>query len=346
MSDGAHKQAGEALEPGVGFVACIEGGALEAQALLLFESIRLYGGRFAGCPAYAFSPRRGHDISRGARARLVELGVRHIEDELNTACPEYGTANRVAAAAYAEENFGHELLVVLDSDTLFLREPGEILLPPGVDAAARPVDLKGMCTAGPDDPFDAYWRSLCRSSGVDYERVPWGESFVDRRRIKACYNAGFVVARAGAGILGRWADFFFKSVREGLSPHREGRGFRAGAGWVAPAAARLWGSNQAAVSLAIWGQTREFRMLPPTYNYPLHLHERVQASERRAALAGLVHVHYHWLLEDDPAANPLFREPHALTPEQAEWLRSAAARVRRAATPRPWSRLLRRLRRR
>jgi hypothetical protein len=345
MSEGgAHEQAGEAPEPGAGFVACIEGGALETQALLLFESIRLFGGRFAGCAAYAFSPRRGHAVSRAARARLEELGVRHVEDELNTRCPEYGSANRVAAAAYAEENFGHELLVVLDSDTLFLREPVELLLPPGVDAAARPVDLKGMCTDGPDDPFDGYWRALCRSSGVEYERVPWGESFVDRRRIKACYNAGLVVARAG--ILGRWADFFFKSIGEGLSPHREGRGFRAGAGWVGPAAARFWGSNQAALSLAVWGAARDFRLLPPSYNYPLHLHERVEASERRVALAGLVHVHYHWLLEEDPAANPLLREPLALAPEQAEWLRSAAARVRAASSPRPWSRLLRRLRRR
>ncbi len=57
-------------KPDVGFVACIEGGVLEAQALLLFESIRRYAGRFGGCDLYALSPRAGHPIS--AATRLAE----------------------------------------------------------------------------------------------------------------------------------------------------------------------------------------------------------------------------------------------------------------------------------
>lgn len=185
-------------KPDVAFVACIEGGVLEEQALLLFESIRLYVGRLGGASAYALSPRPGHAISARARERLDELGVHYVDAVLNNECQEYGSANRVAAA-YVEGACGHELLVVLDSDTLSLREPEELLLPDGVDVAARPVDLKGMCTAGAGDPFDEYWQDLCRCCGVDYERIPWGESFVDRRRIKACYNVGLVVARREAG---------------------------------------------------------------------------------------------------------------------------------------------------
>ena len=334
---------GAARGPDACFVACIEGGVLEAQALLLFESIRLHAGRFGGCAAYALSPRRGHPVSAAARGRLDELGVHYLDIVLNTECPEYGSANRVAAAAYVEETFDHEFLVILDSDTLFLREPDEVLLPPGVDAAVRPVDLKGMCTAGPGDPFDAYWRDLCRCCGVDYELVPWGESFVDGLRIKACYNAGLVIARREAGIMRRWADFFFASMRRGLAPHPEGRRFRAGAGWVEPDAGRLWGSNQAALSLAIWGGTRGVRELPPVYNYPLHLHGRIDPAVARATLPHLVHVHYHWLLEEGPSANPLFQEPGALDPGRRAWLRSAGARVRSAAGPGSWAKLWQRV---
>ena len=330
---------GEARRPDVGFVACIEGGVLEAQALLLFESIRLYGGRFGGAAAYALSPRPGHAISGRARKRLDELGVHYIDAVLNTECQEYGSANRVAAAAYVEEASEHEFLVVLDSDTLFLREPEEVLLPPTVDVAIRPVDLKGMCTAGPGDPFDAYWRDLCQCCGVDYEQIPWGESFVDRQRVKACYNAGLVVARREAGLMRRWADFFFASVRRGLTPYPESRGLRAGAGWVKPGAGRLWGSNQAALSVAIWAGTRRVQLLPPTYNYPLHLHGQIDPAVARAALPRLAHVHYHWLLEEEPSANPLFGEPASLEPGQREWLRSAGSRVRAAAASRPWLKL-------
>src|SRR5687767_11030605 len=94
---------GDARSPDVGFVACIEGGVLEAQALLLFESIRLYGGRFAGCAAYAFSPRPGHAVSTEARRRLDELGVHYSDEVLNTQCTEYGSVNRIVAAAHVEE---------------------------------------------------------------------------------------------------------------------------------------------------------------------------------------------------------------------------------------------------
>src|SRR5580765_4847895 len=89
--------AAEPVAQTAGFVACIEGGMLEAQAFLLFASIRQYGGRFSDCPIYAVSPRSGHGISKSARGRLDDLGVTYIEKILNTECPEYGSANRVAA---------------------------------------------------------------------------------------------------------------------------------------------------------------------------------------------------------------------------------------------------------
>jgi hypothetical protein len=318
-----HSVPAEANMPDVGFVACIEGGVLEAQALLLFESIRQYAGRFCDCAIYALSPRSGHNISTIARDKLDELKVNYIDVILNTECREYGSANRVAAGAYIEDVYPHETLVVLDSDTLFLREPDKILLPPDVDVAVRPVDLKGMCTNGPADPFDSYWRDLCRCCRVDYEEIPWTESFVDHHRIKASYNAGLTIVRAELGILRQCADFFFGSVRQRLFPYAEDRRFRSGGGWVDSTASRLWGSSQAALSLAIWSSTRRVQELPPTYNYPLTLHDQIDAATAKAVFPNLVHVHYHWLLEDISSANPLFETSGPLSSNQRGWLRHA-----------------------
>jgi len=305
------------------FVACIERGVLERQALLLFESIRLYTGRFRDCPIYAVSPRAEHSISASARSKLQQLGVVHIEEILNTDCPEYGSANRVAAAAYVEQQHPHDILVILDSDTLFLREPNEILLRPDVDVAVRPVGVKGMCTSGPTDPFDAYWRDLCRCSGVDYDQIPWTESFADRCRIKASYNAGLVIVRRELGIMQRWSDFFFNSVRQQLKPYSHDRRFRTGAGWVESGASRLWGSNQAALSLAVWSTTRNVQELEPTYNYQLTLHNLINKKLRKRVFPNLVHVHYHWLLHDRASKNPLFDRSGPLSAEQRVWLASA-----------------------
>ena len=322
----------EANIPNVGFVACIERGVLETQALLLFDSIRRYAGRFRDCPIYALSPRSGHSISRSTRDKLDELRVNYIDLILNTECREYGSANRVAAAAYIEETYPHEIQVILDSDTLFLREPDEILLSPDVDVAVRPVDLKGMCTAGRADPFDRYWRDLCSCCGVDYEAIPSSESFVDRQRIKATYNGGLVIVRGTLGILRQWSDFFFASVRARLTPYSENRRFRTGVGWVDSTAGRMWGSNQAALSLAIWSNTRRVQELPPTYNYPLTLHERIDPATVKTVFPQLVHVHYHWLLDEKAAQNPLFDSAGPLSTAQHDWLRSATSeRLRKPA---------------
>lgn len=311
--------------PDVGFVACIEGGVLETQALLLFESIRRYAGRFRDCPIYALSPRAGHCISKHAQTGLESLGVNYIDAILNTECVEYGPANRVAAAAYIEKMHPHEILVVLDSDTLFLREPSEILLQPNIDVAVRPVGLKGMCTSGPADPFDAYWRDLCRCCGVIYDQIPWTESFADRRRIKASYNAGLVIVRSALGILQRWAEFFFTSVRHKLEPFSHERRFQSGAGWVDSGASRMWGSNQAALSLAIWSKTQQVQELDPTYNYQLIVHKQIKRTIRKKVFPNLVHVHYHWLLQGDRAENPLFEVAGPLSIEQRAWLSSATS---------------------
>lgn len=306
----------------VAFVACIEGGVLEAQALLLFESIRQFGGRFSNSTIYALSPRSGHAISNSARLKLDILNVTYIDTVLNTECREYGSANRVAAAAHIEKLYPHEILVVLDSDTLFLREPDRILLSAGIDVAVRPVDVKGMCTAGSADPFDNYWRQLCRSCGVDYEAIPFTESFVDHYRIKASYNGGLIIVRGNLGILQQWAEFFFASVRQGLAPYSQERRFRTGAGWIDSTASKLWGSNQAALSLAIWSRTRRVQELPATYNYPLHLHDQVDSETATAVFPHLVHVHYHWLLEEDHTTNPLFDSAGPLSSRQHDWLLS------------------------
>ncbi len=313
-----------AEKPDVGFVACIEAGVLEAQALLLFESIRRHTGRFRNCALYALSPRAGHPISLDTRKRLADLGVHYIDKLLNIDCQEYGSANRVVAAATIEDTRQHEILVILDSDTLFLREPSEFVLPPDIDVAVRPVDVKGISTGGPGDSFDPYWHHLCRCCGVEYGQIPWGEAFVDRSRIKANYNAGLVVVRTKLGILRRWADFFFASIQQGLRPRSVANSFRAGAGWVEPAASKLWGSNQAALALAIWSTSRRVRQLSATYNYPLHLHDKIDPVVARTLLPKLVHVHYHWLLAEDALpTNPLFLPSGPLSASQQDWLRSA-----------------------
>lgn len=308
--------------PDLAFVACIEAGILERQALLLFESIRAHAGFLSDAPIYAHAPRAGLGVSEATRARLDELKVRYSEVVLNAECVEYGSTNRVVAAAYVEDTTSHEILAVLDSDTLFLREPAAFALPVNVDVALRPVDYKGICTTGVEDPYDSYWRQLCAVCDVNYEDVPLAPSYVDRVSAKASYNGGLVVARRSVGLLRRWADFFLASVRAGLRPRSQAVAFRSSTGPVTPEASRMWGSNQAALSIAIWSSTKRVQILEPTYNYPLHAHAAL-GDRAIEDFNELVHAHYHWLLEKDEIDGVALLSPSSnLDSGKLAWLRA------------------------
>lgn len=278
---------------------CVESGALEAQAVLLVESLREFGGRFRDAPVWAVSPRPGRRPGTATVAALEALDVRYLDETLDTGCPEYGPANRVAAAARVEEIAGTDFLAVLDSDTFFTAEPAAFALPPGVDAAARPVDVKGICTRGTGDPCDDYWQRLCAACGVSYDRLPWVSTATGDATVKASYNGGLVVVRSGLGLFARGLDFFRLAVRRGLVPPPTAPVIRSSTGVLSPDAARWWGSSQATLALALWAGDGAATILPPGYNHPLHLHARLPAELRAAARAALVHVHYHHLLDAD-----------------------------------------------
>jgi hypothetical protein len=278
------------------FVLCIERNAIREQALLLCESIRRFGGRASGAPIVAVAPRAGLGIDAVARERLRALDVEYVEEPLNRACPDYGSANRVFAAAWAEGRLRSEWIAVLDSDTVFL---GELELPGEADVGVRPVDTKGSATEGPGDPFEDYWTGLAELQGLPLDGLPFVRTTVCNRRVRACYNGGLVVVRRERGILAAWGDLFARSVAAGLRPWRgSGLNVRASTGLVGREASEYWGSNQAAAALAIWGRTTRVFHYPDTYNVPLHL--LGERPDLAARARHPVHVHYHWL----------FAEPH------------------------------------
>ena len=280
----------------VTFLLCIENNAIRAQALLLCESIRQFGGSHRGAPILAVSPRPGLGIDDDTRRRLDALGVEYVEEPLNRACPEYGSANRVFAAAWAESRARTEWIVVLDSDTVLLEE---LELPSDADVAVRPVDSKGSATEGPHDPFDDYWRQLAELQGVGLDLLPFVNTTDRRHRVRASYNGGLVVVRRARGILGAWADLFARSVAAGLKPWQgSSLNVFASTGFVGQEASEYWGSNQAAAALAIWSTTDRVLHYPDAYNVPLHLfleHPELASIPRTSPL---VHVHYHWVFTE------------------------------------------------
>jgi hypothetical protein len=298
----------------------VEAGSLEYQAMLLCESLRTFGGRYRHMPICAISPRPSRRPSP-AFARFADAhAVEYLELALPSACEEYAATYRIYASAYRATRSTSDVLVVVDSDTLFLREPDFLL--DGADVMARPVDVKGICTTGPDDPFDLYWRRLCQLGGLDHERLPFVDATVDGARVKASYNGGLVAVRRHTEVFEHAADLFDRAVHAGLRPHaNHAPSVFASTGYVGDTASAWWGTSQSTLSVAIWRTTARVRLFEPGYNVPLHSWDQFQSRHQTLPFEGLIHLHYHWLCAPGSGRpNPLLDGRLPLPDRLAAWL--------------------------
>jgi hypothetical protein len=299
------------------FALVVESGPLEAQALLLVESVRRFGGCHAATAVTVASPRPSRRPSRTTVRRLRRLGAEYVALDVAGACPVYPTSWRVHTLAELESRPGPEVIVQLDSDTLFVGDVGPLCV--GTQASARPVDVKGMGTTGPGDHYEPYWSALCGLAGVDVETLGFVTTTVDDTRVRATHNAGFVAARRAAGLFAHADELFRRSVDADLRPHA-GRGLNvlAGTGQVGVAGSEWWGSAQAVTSVAAASIGVAIGALDERVNVPVHSWDELKRKPE-----SVLHVHYHWLLGGALSRpNPLLDGRVVLDDDVSAWLRS------------------------
>jgi hypothetical protein len=271
----------------VAVLICTEPGRIERQSVLLCETIRRRAGRFAQVPIYSFGPRLGPPLAARTRKRFSELGVIHIEGPFNTRLPNYGHANKTYVCAWAEASLPHERLVLLDSDTLVLSEPGEFDLGTGAAVAVAPEPFKVAGTDGRDENT-AMWDAYEAHVGVAGQ-LPMVVTRVDQQRIRAYYNVGLIIVRRNAGVMRAWLDAMESLVDSGL----------------VPSDSRAVFTDQIAFSLALAKLGVEPRVLPAAYNYPLAFYQRLPEGVRVQSLDELAIAHYFRSLDQPTTQNPL-----------------------------------------
>ena len=274
------------------FLLCVERGPLESQSLLCVESLRTFGGPLADAPVYAFAPRSGRGPDERTVAALRALGATFVDDPLNPELGELPHTNKAFVAAWAEERLDHEVLVFVDSDTVFLNEPA-LLAAGDWDAALRPVGAVNVGSTGEGHHNEDVWQTLYAELGV--ESRPFIETVVERERVRAYFNSGLVALRRGSGIAHAWRE---ATVRLARSP-------------VAFAVRRRRQIDQLALAGVLTDRFERVRVLPDTYNYPLPKRTLLPPAMQSLELTDLVHVHGHrwlhlpgFLTEVEPALDP------------------------------------------
>jgi hypothetical protein len=294
--------------PSITFVICTEQGLLEPMSVVLVRSLRRFGGAFREAPVLSYQPRPGYEIAPKTLHALRQLGVTHLTEPLNEKHAHYPQGNKPPVCAHAERTVSTEFIVFLDSDTVVLNEPRALLLPASYDIGLRPSDKVGVATSGPTDRNYAYWHQLYQLLSVDPSLVGRVATTVDQQTIYAYYNSGVMSVRREAGIFRQWNDNYERVMTSRLKP-RQG----------------VFHTDQTTLAATLTQQQSAVEILPPTYNYPFHLHHNVPLATRIESLGQAPLLHYHKALHYPAGESTLMS---LAGDEQREWLEEQIAYLR------------------
>jgi hypothetical protein len=262
----------------------------ETNALLLAESIRAFAGSLSHTPIWYLIPEYREPPSRAVRAKLRAMNVTLTPFKPEYAVPSFPFIDKVVTASVAESMAaGHtRLLVWMDSNTLFLHEPTAFLLPDDKNLGFRPVHHT-LIGSRFDEPLDPFWTLIYRTCHVPPDRVFPMMTHMDNTRIRPYFNTGLLVTRPETGLLQAWRDTFFAVYRDPTFQdiYQQDERYR-----IFMHQAVLSG-----VILSTMAPT-ELHELPPTYNYPLHLHAQDSTDHRPSSLEDLVTFRHEGFYED------------------------------------------------
>ena len=118
-------------------VTCVESGPLEAQVLMLAETLRAFGGSWSKSDFVAVKPRRGPSISAHTRRELKRLSVEFIDENMNAELSWWNNANKSATIAKLEGRVSTRNVTWMDSDLVVLNPLDDLLPSPGTQFVAR-----------------------------------------------------------------------------------------------------------------------------------------------------------------------------------------------------------------
>jgi hypothetical protein len=257
----------------IAFIICTEPGRLEAQSLMLAESIRNYCGNLKDTPIYSFHPRVGEPIALQTRKAFEDLNVIHQQLPINQEFHDYYLANKPLVCAYAEQNIDAEILVFLDSDKCFFSEPKEFLLPADCNVRMRPEYGQGIGSVGKKDSNEWYWQKLYEVLGVKNE--VFVNTPIGNKKIRAYWNSGLVAVRRSAGIFTAWKDNFTKVMHLNINPPQG-----------------IYFVEQSLLSVTLCALGENVSHFSDSYSYPLPLHNRLIRSAKLKHWDELVSIHY------------------------------------------------------
>jgi hypothetical protein len=184
-------------------------GGDERESLLLAHSLRTFGGELANYPLWMLVPQNLEQVSETTRQALTGLDVQLHRFEVPEEALKFPFGGKVYGAAAAEALAANEadILVWMDSDTVFAWEPAGLALNENVELGYRPVMLKNISSLY-DEPLDRFWSFIFERCDTPVDDLFPMLTTVDEVYIRPHFNAGILSVRPKAGLLQAWQDNF------------------------------------------------------------------------------------------------------------------------------------------
>jgi hypothetical protein len=254
------------------------------RAIMLFDSLRTFGGELADAPCIILTPEKGGPLPDRAKEQLSVLDVRLIPFDMDEGAVRFPLATLVYAAARAEQEVRDkaEILVWMNEDTLIVRPPVDFLLHKGINFAYRPVHHTRISSVY-DKPPDDFWSLIYQHCSVEEGKTFPMETCTRDNTIRAHFNAGLLVVRPEQRLLDKWLGNFKR-----LYQHPDFQPF------FKTDVIYMVFMHQAVLSSVVLSIFRkdELLELPETFNYPLHLHQEYPIEYQPQALNNLITCRY------------------------------------------------------
>jgi hypothetical protein len=281
-------------------VSCVEAGVLEPTTIRMVESLRRFGGRFAGLDVVAVTPRTGPPLSAETRRRMRDLGIDHIRAHPRTSYVWHHYMNKAQAVKAAEQLVQTDSLTWVDSDIIFLRQPDDLELPPTIDFLASAPDTGLIGSHGSEDPKDAFWERCARLIGRNVDELPWVTTG-DGHRIRFYWNAGLFVYRRSSNFGSEFVIDFEKAMTERVARNHS----------------EVHGMDQVILGLSALRLGLRWKAIPDTSNFPVLSFLPQNFDPTKVGPATVLHYHDSMSVEVWPRLLNTLKDAH---PDVHEWL--------------------------
>ncbi len=260
--------------------------------LVLVESIRTFGGRFAEAPVRIYVPSSLLKTQAKLVKRFAPLDAEVRPSDAPADARAFPFSGKVFAAARAEKEAkgGASILVWMDEDTVVLAEPGELALAKSANLGYRPVMHRNIGSLHSEKP-DAFWSRVYERLAVPETAVFPMKTVTGDATVRPYFNAGLLAVRPEHGIMKRWSEAFATLYLDPAIVDMCGKDQRLGVFL-----------HQAALSASIlrWVPRGEMAPLPEAYNYPLFFKEMYGADKPYDSLDGVVTIRYDVFFKNAP----------------------------------------------